>query len=305
MSELPPRWSEALALHAVHLRDERALADPSVRAYAGDVTQLAAFCAEAGIDDPDEVEPLVLRRFLAALHQRGLAKRSVARKAAAIRSLFRLLARRGLVDCDPAAALGSPKQGRSLPQVLRPEQVVALLTVCDAATADGQRDRALLELLYGSGARIAEAVGMDVEGVDLVRGSARLWGKGAKERLVPLGEPACQAIERYLGDGREAHVAAAGDGPTPTALLLGARGGRWDPRSARTAVTRAARRAGLPHISPHTLRHSYATHLLEGGADLRTVQELLGHASLGTTQVYTHVSRAHLRASYLQAHPRA
>lgn len=300
---MPPAWAHALAAFAEHLRDERALAAPTVTAYVADAMQLAAFCAEHGIADPDEVEPLVLRRFLARLGADGYARTSTARKAASVRSLFRLLARRGLVDSDPAAALGSPKTPRTLPKVLRVDQVAALLEAPDAATPEGLRDRALLELLYGSGARIAEAVGLDVDDVDLTAGTVLLFGKRARQRLVPLGEPACLAIERYLRDGRNAHAVAAED--VATALLLAQRGRRWDPRDAREAVAKAAAIAGVGHATPHMLRHSYATHLLEGGADVRTVQELLGHVALATTQIYTHVSRAHLRSTYEHAHPRS
>lgn len=301
---LPPAWVEALAVYRTHLSDERMLADHSVAAYCGDARQLAGFCAGFGIDDPDEVEPLVLRRYLAALVQSGYARTSVARKAATARSLFSFLARRGLVERDPAGLLETPKIGRRLPRVLRADQVRALLEAPDATSAVGQRDRALLELLYATGARVSEAVSLDVGDVDLVAATALLRGKGSKQRVVPLGEPACLAVERWLQDGRR-ELSACPPGPPPDAVFLQTRGGRLSPRGAYAAVDRAARAAGLGRVSPHTLRHSYATHLLEGGADLRSVQELLGHVALSTTQNYTHVSREHLRASYEHAHPRA
>jgi len=304
-ARLSPAWTRALRVHEQHLRHERALADHSVAAYLTDARQLAAFCDGFGIVDPAEVEPLVLRRWLAHLAEAGYARTSLARKVAAARSLFGLLARRGLVATDPAQALATPKTGRRLPKALTTEQVTALLEVCEPDTPVGQRDRALLELLYGSGARVAEAVGLDVDAVDLVAGTVLLHGKGSKQRLVPLGEPACVALERWLSDGRTRVLAEARGRGDTAAVFLGARGGRLSARAARAVLSRRAAAAGLSAVTPHTLRHSYATHLLEGGADLRSVQELLGHASLATTQIYTHVSRDHLRSSYEHAHPRA
>jgi site-specific recombinase XerD len=277
------------------------LAEHTVLAYARDARQLAGFCSDFGIDDPAEVEPLVLRRYLAALAQEGYARASIGRKAAAIRRLFALLARRALVPADPAQVLGTPKGERRLPRVLTVRQLAQLLDAPDTATPIGLRDRALLELLYASGARVSEAVGLDLDALDLAAATARLLGKGSKERLVPLGEPACLALERYLGEGRSLLLVA----PAEPAIFLNRSGHRRGQRDAREAVDAAARVAGLGHVTPHMLRHSYATHLLEGGADLRAVQELLGHVALSTTQIYTHVSRDHLRSTYEQAHPRA
>lgn len=299
-ADLPDAWRQALTVLRCHLADERSLADHTVAAYLGDARQLAAFCAGHGIAAPDEVAPLVLRRWLASLGERSYARASMARKSTTARRWFALLARRGLVGTDPAAALGTPRGERRLPRVLRPQQVAALLTAPDPGTARGLRDRALLELLYASGARVSEAVGLDLDALDLRAGSARLHGKGDKTRLVPVGLPACAALRTWLADGRP-HLQPATRGPVFTNL----RGARMTARDAWTAVDRAARAAALGRISPHTLRHSYATHLLEGGADLRSVQELLGHASLATTQLYTHVTRDHLRSSYEHAHPRA
>lgn len=297
-------WQGALEVYRSHLAHERMLAAHTVRAYLADAEQLAAFCLDFGIASPDEVEPLVLRRHLAALVASGAARASVARKSASIRSLFALLARRGLVRQDPAAQLGSPKGERRLPRVLRREQVEALLRQPEAATPDGLRDRAVLELLYASGARVSELVGLDADELDLATGIATLHGKGSKDRQVPVGEPACIAAERYLTEGRPVHAAAA-DGAVTPALLLDRRGRRLPDRAARSIVSAAGVRAGVGHITPHTLRHSYATHLLEGGADIRSVQELLGHAAAATTQLYTHISREHVRSSYDHAHPRA
>lgn len=282
-----------------HLADERGLSVHTVAAYDRDVRQLAGFCAGFAIDDPDELTPLVVRRFLAELGRRGYARASLARKAASVRALFALLRQRGLVAHDPAAGLATSRSGRSLPRVLRVDEVERLLAVPDTAPV-GLRDRALLEFLYASGARVSELVGLDDDAVDLDSRSARLFGKGSKERLVPLGEPVRAALARWLTDGRPALVGGA-----TIVVFCTADGGRMDPRSVRRVVQRCATVAGLPKVTPHTLRHSYATHLLEGGADLRSVQELLGHAALATTQIYTHVSREQLRSAYEHAHPRA
>jgi len=301
--DLPPPWAHALDVFAGHLRDERMLAGLTVEAYLRDARQLAGFCAGFGVHDPDEVEPLVLRRWLAQLSKENYARASLARKTAAARGFFGLLARRGLVAGDPALHLGTPKAGRRLPKVLRTDQVGALLTVPDPATPTGLRDRAALELLYASGARVSELAGLPVDAVDLSSGSARLHGKGGKDRIVPLGEPACVAVELWLRDGRPQFAGACAQA-SPTVLLT-RRGTVMTPNDVRAVVAKAAAGARLGRVTPHTLRHSYATHLLEGGADLRSVQELLGHVALSTTQIYTHVSRDHLRASYEHAHPRA
>ena len=300
---LPAPWQAAVDAFAIHLRDERMVADLTVAAYLRDVKQLAGFCASFAIDDPTEVEPLVLRRWLGALAAESYARTSLARKTAAARTFFTLLHRRGLIAHDPGLQLATPKVGRRLPKALRRDQVDALLETPDASTPGGRRDRAALELLYASGARVSEISSLDVDSVDLVDATARLFGKGSKERIVPLGEPACVAIEQWLFDGR-AEFAAHAASP-PAALFLSHRGMRLSSHDLRSVVRRAAVAANLGVVTPHTLRHSYATHLLEGGADLRTVQELLGHVALSTTQIYTHVSRDHLRSSYDHAHPRA
>jgi site-specific recombinase XerD len=298
---LPTPWTAALAVFRVHLSDERGRAAHTVSAYLSDAAQFAAFCAGFGIDDPGEVEPLVLRRWIAELDSAGYARTSVARKASSLRRWFDTLARKGVIVGDPAARLGTRSPGRRLPKVLRPDQVEALLVAAGEAEETGLRDQAILELLYGAGARVSEVVGLDVDTCDLDQGLVRLLGKGSKERIVPLGEPAVDAIVRWVHESRPHFAGHA----KPPALFLSADGTRLSDRAVRTLVDRAARRAGLPHVSPHTLRHSFATHLLEGGADVRSVQELLGHVSLSTTQIYTHVSRAHLRHTYQQAHPRA
>ena len=301
-SDLPQAWQQALNRFAVHLQDERGLADLTRNAYLADLRQLGGFCSTFGIDDPAEVEPLVLRRWLAQLVAEGYARTSLARKTAAVRVFGAWAQRRGVVDTDPARLLSTPKKGQRLPKALRPDQVAALLSAPDPDASTGARDRAILELLYASGARVAEIADLDVDALDLVDATVRLFGKGSKERIVPLGEPACMALERWLD--RRLELAARHDLPPP-ALFLTRNGQRISPNDIRRVVANAAAGAGIGHVTPHMLRHSYATHLLEGGADLRSVQELLGHVALSTTQIYTSVSRDHLRSRYDHAHPRA
>lgn len=297
-----PAWTAAIDGFAAHLAHERMLAAHTVSAYVADARQLAAFCTAAGIAAPSEVQPLVLRRHLGRLVDAGAARSTVSRKVAAVRGLFGWLAARGWLDHDPAAALQAPSRSRALPRALSPAQVRALLAACDDTSAIGLRDRCLIELAYSAGVRVAELVGADVADLDLDGGTLRVRGKGGRPRQVPVGSPACEAAADWLREGRSA--LARGDRAEP-ALLLGARGARLDARAARRAVERAGMAAGLGRVTPHMLRHSYATHLLEGGADLRVVQELLGHVTLATTQVYTDVSPRHLRHRYDAAHPRA
>lgn len=298
---LPSAWAGAIEAFADHLHLERDRSPNTVAAYRRDLTDLAWFCADLGVNHPGQVVLKTLRRYLGRLDAEGYARSTIARRASATRTFYAFLLRRSIVDHDPAHLLQSPKQGRHLPRVLRPDQVVQLLTAPPLDSAAGLRDRALLELLYSSGARVSEACDLDLRGLDLASGLLRVLGKGRKERIVPLGEPAIDALEAYVRAGRP-ELARAVD-RAPDALFLNTLGRRLGTRDARTAVERAARSAGLGHVTPHTLRHSYATHLLEGGADLRTVQELLGHASLATTQRYTHLSRGRLIEVYTMAHP--
>jgi site-specific recombinase XerD len=297
--ELCPAWEQAISTLRMHLAGERGLSVNTVDAYDRDARQLAGFCAGFEIVDPEEVTGLVLRRFLAELGRQGYARGSLARKAASVRTLFSVLAERGLIDDDPSAGMATSRSGRSLPRVLRTDEVERLLAVPDE-TPVGLRDRALLEFLYASGARVSEAVDLDEGALDLDAGAVRLHGKGDKERIVPLGEPVRVALVRWLRVGRPAFV----DAPTRV-VFCAETGQRLHQRTVRHLVGRHAAAAGLTKVTPHTLRHSYATHLLEGGADLRSVQELLGHAALATTQIYTHVSREQLRTAYEHAHPRA
>ena len=304
MSDLSPtpRWQEAIESFHEHVRFGLGRAERTVEAYRRDATDFATYCSGLSIDGPDEVELPVLRRYLAHLAAAGYARSTMARRASTLRTWFAHLAGVGIVDRDPAQLLATPKRGRSLPRVLRPEQVVALVTTPDPATAVGSRDRAVLELLYSTGARVSEACGLDLGAIDLREAQIRVLGKGSKERILPLGEPAQAALAHYLERGRP--ELAPKDAATD-AVFLNQRGRRLGQRDVRRVVTEHARAAEVGHVTPHTLRHSYATHLLEGGAGLRAVQELLGHASLATTQRYTHLSRGRLVEIYTAAHPRA
>lgn len=303
---LPAELDVALEGFVRHLRSERGLSEHSVRAYLGDVTSLLGHLARMGRTRLADLDLLALRSWLAGQSSRGMARTTLARRAAAARAFTAWTTRQGLTPTDPGALLATPRTGRTLPGVLRRDEADALLDVASLAADDespvGLRDLAALELLYASGIRVGELCGLDVDDVDRSRRVVRVLGKGAKERTVPVGQPALRAVDRWLADGRPA-LATPTSGP---ALFLGARGRRVDPRTVRRAVhALLAHVPGAPDLGPHGLRHSAATHLLEGGADLRSVQELLGHATLATTQIYTHVSVDRLKATYDQAHPRA
>lgn len=294
----------ALRSYLDHLAVERGLAANTLAAYRRDLRRYAAFLAIRDIGDLSGVRPEDTSAFLAGLRT-DLSASSAARTISAVRGLHAFAAREGMTESDPAREVRPPTLPRRLPKALQLTDVEAIL----AAAAIGEpprtlRDRALLEVLYGSGARISEAVGLDVDDVDVTSGVLRLYGKGGKERIVPIGSYARAAVAAYLVRARP-ELARTGRG-TP-ALFLNARGGRLTRQGAWGVLKIAADRAGVPaqRVSPHTLRHSFATHLLDGGADIRVVQELLGHASVTTTQVYTLVTVEHLREAYVAAHPRA
>ena len=313
-----PAFGGALDDYLRHLTFERNLSKATIRAYRADLADLAEHCRRAGRTTLVALDLAMLRSWLAKLTTLGVARSSVARKAAAARSFTAWAQRTGRIAMDPGARLASPQVRRHLPGVLRIDQARRLLDPvspsADAAekrhltrddpigSAQELRDQAVLELLYASGVRVSELVGLDIDDVDRRRLVLRVLGKGDKQRTVPYGKPADNALGRYLGAGRPALVTAT----SGTALFLGRRGGRLDQRAVRTLVhARLSGVEGAPDLGPHGLRHSAATHLLEGGADLRTVQEILGHASVATTQIYTHVSAERLAAVYRQAHPRA
>jgi integrase/recombinase XerC len=302
---LPRPLADLLAAFGRHLASGRGLSRHTVRAYLGDVSQMLGHAARCGIEDPAEIDISVLRAWLATLHAAGHARTTIARRAAAARALTAFAHERGLMPADPGTQLGTPKARRMLPEVLNADQVRALLDgVADGRTASALeiRDSAIMEMLYATGIRVSELCGLDIDDVDRGRRTVRVMGKGAKERVVPFGIPAGRAVDLWQSAGRP-HVARATSGH---ALFLGARGGRIDQRTARRVVhARIAAAGSIPDTGPHGLRHTAATHLLEGGADLRAVQEILGHSSLATTQIYTHVSIDRLVAAYRQAHPRA
>jgi len=301
---LPPAMREAVDRFARHLASERGRSAHTVRAYVADLVSLLDHAGRMGYGLPSDLDLQVLRSWLARLRSTGAARASLARRAAAARTFSGWAHRAGILPRDVGAALASPKAHRELPAVLSADQAAELVTAPEGPAAQdpvGLRDRVVLELLYATGIRVSELCGLDIGDVDRARHLVRVFGKGAKERSVPYGLPAEAAIEAWLTRGRP-DLARPHSG---AALLLGARGGRLQPTSVRQLVSAYARAAGLPATSPHGLRHSAATHLLEGGADLRSVQELLGHASLSSTQIYTHVSIDRLRNAYRQAHPRA
>ncbi len=304
----------ALELYLAHLTVERGLSANTLLAYRRDLTRYAGFLASRGCSDPADVDEQAVEDFLLAVRtgsdgRTALSASSAARIVVAVRGWHRFLVLDGVTALDPASAVKPPAQPKRLPKAISVADVERLLDA--AGLGDGPvplRDRALLELVYGTGARISEAVGLDVDDVDRTpgRASVRLFGKGSKERVVPLGSFALEAVEAYLVRARPA-LAVGSKGGSP-GIFLNTRGARLSRQSAWAVLRVAAERAGLAgaeHISPHTLRHSFATHLLAGGADVRVVQELLGHASVTTTQIYTMVTPDTLREVYASAHPRA
>jgi len=292
-----------------HVRHARGLSEQTVRAYANDLDQLVAFATARGSTGVQDLGLELLRDWLWEADQRGLARSTIARRSSSVRAFTRWASETGVLDTDPGARLRAPKGAAHLPRVVSSEQVRTVLDQlgarADTDDPGALRDLAVVELLYAAGIRVSELVGTDVLDLDRSRLTVRVLGKGGKERVVPFGVPARDALEAWLDRGRPV-VAARVEPAEPSALFLGDRGARLGVRSAYRIVARALE--GLPGAGPsgpHTFRHTAATHLLDGGADLRAVQELLGHASLGTTQVYTHVSSARLREVYRTAHPRA
>ncbi|ATY85034.1 tyrosine recombinase [Kyrpidia spormannii] len=298
------RADRAVEEFRVYLESERRLSPRTVRAYMGDVGQLLEWMQAQGIGGWDLLTPVRIRDFLAELWDRGLSRRSVARMLSAYRTLYRFFLREDEVRESPLEPVATPKQEKRIPNFMDVEEVFHLLASPDPNTALGQRDRALLEWLYATGVRVGEAVALRVGDVDIAGQRALIHGKGGKERYVLFGRSAARALTRYLEVGWPA-LAGACPGPGDP-VFLNYRGGALSDRSVRRIVDRhMARVAGYHKISPHVLRHTFATHLLDAGADLRAVQELLGHASLRSTQIYTHTTRERLLQVYLHAHPRA
>ena len=302
-----PSFEVVLGDFAEYLALERGRSAHTQRAYLGDLRSLFEFLSQRAPDaDLSAVSLPVLRSWLAAQAGAGAARTTLARRTSAIKTFFAWATRRGLTAADPSTRLQTPRAHRTLPAVLRTDQALDAMTAAKSGAAEGDplalRDRLIVELLYATGIRVSELCGLDVDDIDLGRRLLRVLGKGNKQRTTPFGEPAEEALRIWVADGRPA-LATPESGP---ALLLGARGKRLDARQARTVVHQTVAAVdGAPDMGPHGLRHSAATHLLEGGADLRIVQELLGHSTLATTQLYTHVTVARLRAVHDQAHPRA
>ncbi|MCY7396207.1 MAG: tyrosine recombinase XerC [Nocardioides sp.] len=303
---LPESLARVLGDYERHLSAERGLTPHTVRAYLGDMAGLLEHLHRLGHDDVSGLDLRSLRSWLAKQQSTGRSRTTIARRATAARVFTAWLARTDRLPLDPGSTLASPKAHRTLPAVLRADEARALVeaaaTLADDGSGPGLRDVAVLELLYATGIRVGELAGLDLDDVDRERAVVRVLGKGGKERVVPFGRPADRALHEWVERGRP-ELVVEGSG---AALFLGVRGSRIDPRAVRTLVHRlVADVPGAPDIGPHGLRHTAATHLLEGGADLRSVQELLGHASMATTQLYTHVTTDRLRRAYQQAHPRA
>jgi len=288
---------EAIEQFSSYLETERNASPHTIAAYRSDLEQFALFLGAQGASTPESVDHLAIRRYLAQLHK-GLTKSSIGRKLSALRALFRFLMREGRLEKNPAELVGTPKKEKRVPFHLNIDQVTALVSAPEQGGELPLRDRAVLETLYSCGIRVSELTGMNVGDLDLDGGLARVLGKGGKERIVPVGSCARDALRAYLDE--------RGNPQPGSPLILNARGGRLTRRSvARIVDAHMLLIAAMRKVSPHTLRHTFATHLLEGGADLRAIQELLGHASLSTTQKYTHVSIDRLMEVYDKAHPKA
>jgi integrase/recombinase XerC/integrase/recombinase XerD len=292
-------WRAALESFDADLR-RRAVAEKTRTAYGIDVAQLAGWASGRRLE-PSSIDIRELRRYGASMFERGLEPTTIARKLAALRGLFRVLVQDGLREDNPAELLTSPKRGQRLPDVLKPAEVAALLDRIPTTTPLQTRDRALFELAYASGLRAEELVSLDADSIDFDGEAVRVEGKGGRTRIVPAGEHALRALDTYLQRARPVLEVD----PISTALFLSRSGNRLGTSDVRRRLRKWARHAMVPGAHPHALRHSFATHLLDGGADVRAIQELLGHASMSTTQVYTRVESRRLRSAYARAHPRA
>lgn len=296
------RLAELVDAFCRHLAEVRNFSPNTVRAYRADLGSFVDWCRREGVR-PLTATHRELRRYLGELARAGYAARTVNRRLSALRGLYRWMLREGVVTSEAASALASPKTARDLPRTMSDADVTALLGTCDASRPDGLRDRAFLELLYATGARVSEAAGLRVGDLDPERSQARLFGKGSKERIVPVYDSALAWVSRYLSEARPRLLAGRAD---HGALFVSTRGNPMSADALRTVFERHVALAGLdPRLTPHAMRHTFATELLSGGADLRSVQELLGHESLQTTQVYTHLSVERLRDAARRAHPRS
>ena len=300
-------FDELRDAYSHYLVNEKALSTHTVRAYLGDLDSFVLHLANNGVTDISDVSLPLIRSWLATQQVRGGARTTLSRRAVSIRLFTKWAAKRGYMVSDVGATLATPKPHRTLPGVLTQSDTVTALDSMATRAAEFDsptsiRDVAIVELLYATGARVSEVCGLDLEDLDFHRNTIRVLGKGNKERMIPMGAPAVKALNTYIKGAR----AQLANDKSARALFLGARGKRIDQRAVRTIVYEAlSALEGVERMGPHALRHSAATHLLEGGADLRTVQEILGHSSLATTQIYTHVSTDRLRQAFKQAHPRA
>jgi len=285
-----------------YLEAERGAARLTLKNYRNDLRGFLGFLKGQKVASLDRVDRQVVRQYLAWLVKQGFARSSISRKLSALRSFYRFLVKENLLASDPLAAVSLPKKERRLPTFLGTAQVNALIEAPDTSTAQGQRDRAILELFYASGMRVSEVASLDLRNLSLSAREVRVMGKRSKERMVLIGRPAAAALEAYLKEGRLKLLGKR----RGEALFLNRSGGRLSARSMQALVDKYARKVGIEgRVFPHMLRHTFATHMLEGGADLRVVQELLGHADLSSTQIYTHVTQSQVRRVYLRAHPRA
>ena len=291
---------EVFNKYIAYLEAERNVSVYTVRNYTNDLMEFFTFVSEKGISTLKDVNKLTLRSYLAYLMEKGFAKSSIARKLSAIRSFYRYLMREDMISASPAATTVSPKLDKRLPFFLTVEEAKRLVESPDLTQPQGQRDRALLELLYASGLRVSELVNMNMEQINLATNEMRVWGKGSKERIVLIGVPASRALDTYINKGRRELLG----GKKNNALFVSRYGGRLPARTVQKILTKYARNINK-RVHPHILRHTFATHLLDGGADLKVVQELLGHADLSSTQIYTHVTQSRARKIYLAAHPMA
>ena len=293
---------EQLEQYLAHLRVEKDASPYTLRNYSHEIRQFLHFLEEQGLGSWDDVDRQVLRRYLLWLRKEGYVEASMARKLSELRSFCRYLLQEEQLHSNPFDLVSSPKLPKRLPRYLKHEEIEALLHAPDLSTAQGQRDRAILELLYASGVRLSELVGLSLGDLSLDTGRVVVWGKGGKERVVLLGEPAVQALRAYIRDGRVKLLSKK----TTDALFLNRFGGRLSRRSIGLILDKYSKLAGLwTKVTPHLLRHTFATHMVEGGANLRVIQELLGHAQPTTTEIYTHVTPTRLREVYLKCHPRA
>ncbi len=293
---------DLLNKYTQHLDVERNLSQYTIRNYSTDILHFLHFLELEQVSSLEDVDHAAIRNYLGQLLDEGTVRASISRKMSALRSFFRYLNQQGIITGEPLSRVSTPKTEKRLPSFLSSEEIISLLTAPDVSTPHGIRDLAILEMLYAAGLRVSEITSLDIGSVDLNRHEVRVWGKGSKERMVLMGEPAALVLEQYLEFGRPKL-----EGKEPTdALFLNRYGNRIVERRIQYLIKKYAAKAGIKgRVHPHVLRHTFATHMLDGGADLRVVQELLGHSNLSSTQVYTHVTRSQMRSRYLEAHPRS